>query len=68
MLALQAGTIGAAGALAIGVGAPATIYTGQVWNEMEGEKNAAVAIGAGVTQAALDRLGIKRNPPQRCRY
>ena len=56
--ALAAPVVGAAGALAIGVGAPATIYTGQVWNEMEGEKNAAVAIGAGVTQAALDRLGI----------
>ena len=56
--ALAAPVVGTAGALAIGVGAPATIYTGQVWNEMEGEKNAGVAIAAGVTQAALDRLGI----------
>lgn len=38
--------------------APAAVYAGQTWNEMEGEKNAAVAIGAGVAQAALDRLGI----------
>ena len=38
--------------------APAAVYTGQTWNEMEGDKNAAVAIGAGVAQAALDRLGI----------
>ena len=39
--------------------APAAIYTGQVWNEMEGEKSAGVAIGAGVIQAGLDRLGLK---------
>ena len=39
--------------------APASIYAGQVWNEMEGEnKNAALAVGAGVAQAALDRLGL----------
>ena len=37
---------------------PSAIYTGQTWNEMEGEKNAAVAIGAGVAQAALDKLGL----------
>ena len=38
--------------------APAAIYAGQTWNEMEGEKNAAVALGAGVAQAALDRVGL----------
>ena len=38
--------------------APASIYTGQTWNEMEGEKSASIAIGSGVMQAALDRLGI----------
>ena len=38
--------------------APAAVYTGQTWNEMEGEKNAAVAVGAGVVQAVLDRLGL----------
>ena len=26
--------------------------------EMEGEKNAAVAIGAGIAQATLDRVGL----------
>ena len=38
--------------------APASIYAGQTWNEMEGEKNAGVAVASGVVQAALDRLGI----------
>ena len=42
----------------LSLAAPASIYTGQVWNEMEGEKSAGIAIAAGVTQAALDRLGI----------
>lgn len=38
---------------------PAAMYTGQTWNEMEGEdRNAGLAIAAGVTQAALDRLGL----------
>ena len=40
--------------------APAAIYAGQTWNEMEGEnKNATLAITSGVLQAALDRLGLK---------
>ena len=40
--------------------APAAIYAGQTWNEMEGDnKNAALAITSGVIQAALDRLGLK---------
>ena len=38
---------------------PVSIYTGQTWNEMEGEKNAGVAVVAGVTQAVLDRIGLK---------
>jgi len=38
---------------------PAAMYTGQTWNEMEGEdRSATVAVVAGVTQAALDRLGL----------
>jgi len=38
---------------------PAAMYTGQTWNEMEGEdRSASIAIAAGVTQAALDRLGL----------
>ena len=39
--------------------APVSVYTGQTWNEMEGEKNAAVAVAAGVTQAVLDKLGLQ---------
>ena len=42
----------------LSLAAPAAIYTGQTWNEMEGEKNAAVAIGSGIMQATLDRLGL----------
>ena len=38
--------------------APAAIYSGQTWNEMEGEKNASVAIGSGILQATFDRLGL----------
>ena len=38
--------------------APASVYAGQTWNEMEGEKNAGVAIASGITQAALDRIGL----------
>ena len=38
---------------------PAGVYAGQTWNDQEGEnKNAAIAIGSGVAQAALDRLGL----------
>ena len=53
-----AGTVAAPFTGGVSLAAPAAVYTGQTWNEMEGEKNAAVAIGAGVAQAALDRLGI----------
>ena len=38
--------------------APAAVYAGQTWNEMEGDKNALLAIGAGISMATLDRLGI----------
>ena len=39
---------------------PAAVYTGQTWNEMEGDnKNAGLAIAAGVTQAILDRIGLQ---------
>ena len=55
---LAAPVIGTAAAVGIGIAAPATIYAGQVWNEMEGEKNAGIALTAGLAQAALDRLGI----------
>ena len=39
--------------------APAAVYSGQTWNEMEGDnKDASIAIGAGVAMATLDRLGL----------
>ena len=44
----------------LSLAAPAAIYAGQTWNEMEGDnKNATLAITSGVIQAALDRLGLK---------
>lgn len=38
--------------------APSSVYSGMTWNEMEGEKSAAIAFGSGIAQATLDRLGI----------
>ena len=56
---------GLTGVTAIGTGvaaatalSPAAIYAGQTWNEMEGEKNMAVAASSGILQASLDRLGL----------
>ena len=47
----------------LSLAAPASVYAGQTWNEMgdtdEDEKNAALAIGAGISMAVLDRLGIQ---------
>ena len=43
----------------VSLAAPASIYSGQVWNEMEGDKNATVAVTAGILQAGLDTLGFK---------
>lgn len=57
-MAVTVGSSVLPGGLAVTLAAPATIYTGQTWNEMEGDKNPAVAIAAGAAQAALDRLGI----------
>ena len=43
----------------LSLAAPASVYAGQTWNEQEGEnKNAGIAIGAGIAQAALDRIGL----------
>ena len=55
---LAAPVVGAAGGVALGITGAATVYSGQVWNEMEGEKNAGIAIAGGLAQAALDRLGL----------
>ena len=58
----MAATVGATLAAPLTAGTsyavPVALYTGQTWNEMEGEKNAAVAVGAGVAQATLDRIGL----------
>ena len=59
--AASAPIVGGAAALGVGLSAPSAVYAGQVWNEMEGEaheKNATIAIGTGVAQATLDRLGL----------
>ena len=53
-----AATLAAPVTFGTSLAAPAAVYAGQTWNEMEGEKDAAVAVGAGVIQAALDRVGI----------
>ena len=43
----------------LSLAAPASVYAGQTWNEQEGaNKNAAIAIGSGIAQATLDRLGL----------
>ena len=40
--------------------APVSMYAGQTWNEMEGDKKSAtLASAAGITMAVLDRQGIK---------
>ena len=54
------GTAAAPFTAGLSLTAPAAVYAGQTWNEMEGDnKNAALAITSGVIQAALDRLGLK---------
>ena len=57
--AAAAPVVGAIGGTAIAIGAPGSIYAGQVWNEMEGDKNAGVAIAGGLLQASFDRLGLQ---------
>ena len=55
---LGAATAGAVASSAAVVGT-AAVYAGQAWNEQEGDnKNATVAISAGIAQATLDRLGL----------
>ena len=60
MAATVGGTILAPFTGGLSLSAPVSVYTGQVWNEQKGDnKNAAIAIAAGVTQAVLDRIGLK---------
>ena len=49
---------GALVAVAAGTIPAASVYAGQTWNEMEGEKSAGVAVASGIIQASLDRLGL----------
>mgnify|MGYP003635818531 FL=1 len=40
--------------------APVSIYSGQTYNDMEGDnKSASLAVAAGVTMTVLDKLGLK---------
>tara|TARA_R100000152_G_C6780977_1_gene214574 strand:+ start:1114 stop:5352 length:4239 start_codon:yes stop_codon:yes gene_type:complete len=51
--------IGALNVAGLSMTVPVAMYAGQTWNEMEGDnKDAGLAVAAGVTMAALDRLGI----------
>ena len=36
----------------------AAVYSGQIWNEMEGDKNAGAALMGGVLAASVDKLGL----------
>lgn len=59
------------GASVLGVAAagavlsPVALYSGTIWNDQEGDnKNAYLAMAGGVSQAVLDRLGLKFLNPQ----
>ncbi len=55
------GAVAAPFTAGLSLAAPAAVYAGQTWNEMEGEaheKNASIAIASGTAQAALDKLGL----------
>ena len=58
-LPYMAVTLGGAALGGVFATAPAIVYAGQTWNEMEGDKSASLAIGAGISMAVLDRLGIR---------
>ena len=73
---VAAPVIGATAAVAGAVAIPSFMYAGQTWNDMEGDndsKSATIAIGSGIAQAVLDRLGLKgiggiaKNPIQTIR-
>jgi hypothetical protein len=57
MVVSLASAFAAPATFGLSLSAPAAIYTGNVWNEQK-EKNAGTALLSGITQAALDRLGI----------
>ena len=51
--------LGVAGGTALGLSAPAAIFAGNTYNEMEGNKSTTAALTSGVIQATLDRAGLK---------
>ena len=59
MATTMAGTLAAPFTYGTSLLAPVSLYSGTVWNDMEGDnKNAPLAIVTGVAQTALDRLGL----------
>tara|TARA_E500000331_G_scaffold26525_1_gene22659 strand:- start:33503 stop:37435 length:3933 start_codon:yes stop_codon:yes gene_type:complete len=53
------GAVAAPFTLGLSYLAPVSLYTGTTWNEMEGDnKNAGLAVTAGIAQAVLDRVGL----------
>ena len=59
MAATMAGVVAAPYTYGASLMAPISLYSGTVWNDMEGDnKNAPLAIITGVAQTALDRLGL----------
>jgi len=43
----------------VGLSSMSALYTGQTWNEMEGEnKSVPLAMGSGILQATIDRLSL----------
>ena len=63
---VTAGPLGTIAGGAIGLGAgllsPVITYAGQTWNEMEGpieDRDASIALGAGLIQGTLDRIGVR---------
>ena len=76
MAATAAATLAAPVTYGASFALPVGLYAGQTWNDMEGDndsKSATLAIGSGVAQAILDRLGLKglggiaKNPLQTIR-
>jgi len=62
MAVTAAGTLAAPFTFGASLSLPVATYAGLTWNEMEGpneNKSVALAAGAGVAMAVLDRLGLK---------
>ena len=62
MAATAAATVAAPVTFGASYTLPVGLYAGQTWNDMEGDndnKSATIAIGSGIAQAVLDRLGLR---------